>query len=247
MWLDLLKGLLLGLTQGLTEFLPVSSSGHLLLLERMGVAPPSVFLNLLLHLATLVAVGIVMRREIWACIRHPVGAGTWWLALLCLPTAGVAFALTKWAPSLVEGAWLPLGFLGTSVLLLFARTLPKGDKKLSVPNALWVGAVHGIAVLPGLSRSGATVTAMRIAGIPQERAVTLSFLASIPVIVGGLGLEIVKGVSLAGLSPITLAAATLSAFVSGLVGLRLMLKAFGQSYLIFGIYTFCLSIVAVLV
>lgn len=247
MWLDLLKGLVLGLIQGLTEFLPVSSSGHLLLAERLGLAPPNVFVNLLLHLSTLLAVCIVMRREVWGWIRHPLSRESRWLVVMCLPTAGVALLLTKFAPALVEGAWLPLGFLATSALLLTARTLPQGNKPLTLPNALTTGLVHGIAVLPGLSRSGATVTAMRLAGIPQDRAVTLSFLASLPVIVGGIVLEAVKGVTLDGVSPAMLIVATLSAFVSGLAGLKWMLRAFGRSYLAFGVYTFALAILSAFV
>lgn len=247
MWLDLLKGLLLGLAQGLTEFLPVSSSGHLLLLEKMGVSPPNVFVNLLLHLSTLIAVCIVMRREVWGCIKHPLRKRTLWLVLMCVPTALVAWAISHFAPALVEGALLPLGFLATSALLFAARALPKGTRPLTPQNALSVGVVHGIAVLPGLSRSGATVTAMRLAGIPQDEAISLSFLASIPVILGGIVLELVEGVTLAGVSPVTLVAAVLAAFVSGLLSLKWMLKAFGQSYLIFGTYTFALAVLSALI
>ncbi|MBO4534760.1 MAG: undecaprenyl-diphosphate phosphatase [Clostridia bacterium] len=247
MWLEILKGLVLGLIQGLTEFLPVSSSGHLLLAERLGLTPPNVLVNLILHLATLLAVCIAMRREVWGWIRHPLSRRSRWLLLMCLPTAGVAFALAKLTPELVEGAWLPLGFLATSALLLIARTLPRGDKPLTASNALLTGLVHGVAVLPGLSRSGATVTAMRLQGIPQEEAVTLSFLSSIPVIVGGIVLEIIEGVALDGVSPALLVTATITAFLSGLAGLKWMLKAFGRSYLVFGIYTLALAIASAFV
>ena len=247
MWLDLLKGLLLGLTQGLTEFLPVSSSGHLLLLERLGVSPPNVFVNLLLHLSTLIAVCIVMRREVWACVRHPMSKRTLWLVLMCVPTAAVAWAISHYFPSLVEGALLPLGFLATSALLFAARALPQGTRSLTPQNALSVGVIHGIAVLPGLSRSGATVTAMRLAGIPQDEAISLSFLASIPVIIGGIVLQLIEGVTLTGVSPVALVAAVVAAFASGLFSLKWMLKAFGQSYLVFGVYTFALAILSALI
>ena len=246
MWLRILKGVLLGLVQGLTEFLPVSSSGHLLLLERMGVAAPSLFLNLTLHLSTLLAVCIVMRREVWDWVRHPISKQARWLYLSCLPTAAIAVLLTRFAEDWIDGRYLAVGFLATSCLLLLSGRLPNRNKPLAVPNALWVGVVHGLAVLPGVSRSGATVSAMRYAGIDPQKGVTLSFLLAIPVTVGGMVWQLVSD-GVADIDVPLCVAACVAAFLSGLVSLRLMLRAFGQSMPLFAVYTLALSVVSLFV
>ena len=246
MWLDVLKGLLLGLVQGLTEFLPVSSSGHLLLLERMGVAPPSMLLNLLLHLSTLLAVVIVMRRDLAGWMRHPFSHEARWLYLTCVPTVLVAGALTYFAHDWLTGAYLSLGFLATSCLLFGGASIAARPRPLGAGNALWTGLVHGLAALPGLSRSGATISAMRLAGIDRDRAVRLSFLISIPVIVGGTVVECVGADWGAVDWPLTVAA-TAAAFVSGLLALRLMLRAFGRAMPLFGFYTLALAVLALFV
>ncbi len=246
MWIDVLKGLLLGLVQGLTEFLPVSSSGHLLLLERMGVAEPSLLLNLLVHVATLLAVVIVMRRDVWAWIKHPLGQEARWIYLVSVPTVLVAALFHFFAPRLLTGAYLPLGFLATSCLLFWGASIRVGNRPLSCANALGVGLMHGLATLPGLSRSGATVSAMRLAGIAPDRAVRLSFLMSIPVIVGGAAVECIGADWGVVNVPLTLSAVAAS-FVFGLLGLRVMLRAFGRSMPIFGVYTLALAVVSLFV
>ena len=246
MWIRIVKGILLGLVQGLTEFLPVSSSGHLLLLERMGVAPPDLTLNLLLHLSTLASVCVVMRREVWHWVRHPLDKQARWLYCSCLPTAVLAAALMLWAPDWLVGRYLSLGFLATSCLLLWAGNIQRKTRGLTVPNALWVGLVHGLATLPGVSRSGATVAAMRVAGIEDNRAVCLSFLLAIPVTVGGLVWQLVHD-GVGGLDwPFALSACT-AALLSGLAALKVMLRNFAAAMPYFALYTFVLSVVSLFV
>ena len=246
MWLEILKGILLGMVQGLTEFLPVSSSGHLLLLERMGVAPPSILLNLLMHVASLLAVMILLRKDVIGWVRHPLSRRARWLYLVCIPTALVAFALRYFAEDVLTGTYLPLGFLATSCLLFWGASIPPRSRPLTPANALLTGVVHGLAALPGLSRSGATVSAMRLMGIEGEEAVRLSFLMSVPVIVGGAAYECIGADWGAVNVPLTIAAAV-SSFLFGLLGLRLMLKAFRRAMPIFGVYTFALAIVSLFV
>ena len=246
MWMEILKGILLGLVQGLTEFLPVSSSGHLLLLERMGVAEPSVLINLLMHVATLLDVVILMRKDVISWVRHPLSRRARWLYLTAIPTALIAACWMYFAHDVLEGSLLPLGFLATSCLLFWGAHIEARPRPLTVGNALLCGVVHGFAALPGLSRSGATVSAMRMMGIDGEEAVRLSFLMSIPVIVGGAVVECVGADWGAVNLPLVLAA-TFSSFLFGLVGLRLMLRAFRRAMPVFGFYTLALAIVALFV
>lgn len=243
MWIEIVKGLLLGMVQGLTEFLPVSSSGHLILLERMGLTPPSLLLNLLVHVATLLATILVLRREVWAWVRHPWSKQARWLYLVCVPTAVVAALMMYFAKDALTGRYLPLGFLATSCLLFWSASLNAKPRALTVSNALWVGLAHGLATLPGLSRSGTTISAMRMAGIDHDKAVTLSFLMAIPVTIGGAVVECIGADWGTVNVPLTVAA-VVAAFLFGLLGLKVMLRAFGRAMPIFGIYTFALAIVS---
>ena len=239
------RAILFGLVQGLTEFLPVSSSGHLILLERLSFAPPSVFLNLTLHLATLLAVLVTMRREVWAVVRHPVRGDLKYLIAASVPTVVIALAFEAFCPALTEGAMLPFCFLTTTCLLVLGDTFSKGrSRDISIGNSLLVGAVQGVAVLPGISRSGATISALRMCGVDRERATAFSFLMSIPVIAGGFLIEGVKsGFSVEGVTVTELLLASVVAFLSGLFAAKFMLgKRMGM--LPFAIYTFVLGIVS---
>ena len=243
--MNYLRAALFGLTQGLTEFLPVSSSGHLILLERLSHAAPSVFLNLCLHLSTLLAVLVVMRGEVWEMIRHPIRSDCKYLVLASVLTAGVALLLETLCPALLEGTMLPFCFLLTAALLVLGETLPKGlSRGVSLRSALIVGAVQGVAVLPGVSRSGATISALRLCGTDEKRATEFSFLLSVPVIAGGFLVEGVKsGFAVEGVSLSELLVAMAVAFVSGLFAAKFMLRA-RKKTLPFALYTFAMGVLS---
>lgn len=243
--MQVVKAILAGVVQGLTEFLPVSSSGHLALLAKFGIAPTSVFFELALHLATLVALLFVMRKEVWAMVRHPIKGKGKYVALASLPTVGIAFFFKKVFPDLLFGSLLGFGFLLTSALLfavhLFCRE-NKG-KMLGAKLSLAAGVLQGIAVLPGVSRSGATIAALRFGGMDGEESAKFSFLMSIPVIVGGFLLEGAEsGFSAAGVRGGEIAIASLAAFLSGIVAVKFMLKQIKKGLLPFVIYTFLLGV-----
>ena len=244
--MDIWRALLFGSVQGLTEFLPVSSSGHLILMERLSLAPPSVFLNLALHLATLLAVLVVMRREVWEIVRHPIRSDLKYVCLASLPTAGIALLMDAFCPTLIEGAMLPVGFLMTAALLVLAETLSKGHSRdISVRNGLLVGVAQGLAVLPGLSRSGTTISVLRLSGVDAERATGFSFLLSVPVIAGGFLIEGVKsGFSVEGVTAAELLAAAAVAFVTGLFAAKFMLRAGRRKMLPFAAYACAMGIVS---
>ena len=239
------KAVLIGLAQGLTEFLPVSSSGHLILLEKSTGTSPSVFFNLALHLATLAAVLIVMRKEVWALIRHPISSDLKYLALASAPTAAIALAISHFCPTVLLGGMLGFGFLLTSAILFIGERFAPRDPFAPIggKNAVLTGLAQGIAVLPGVSRSGATISALRLSGVEREKAATFSFLLSLPVIAGGFLLEGVEsGFSVEGASlpEVLLAAGT--AFLSGVFALRFMLKKIKKGVMPFVIYTFALGV-----
>ena len=204
---------ILGVLQGLTEFLPVSSSGHLTIGQALlGFREPDVFFDVVLHIGTLLAVLIYFKDDITTILKDaasprlpgtnwfsPVnwgkGSGRGMLLLLVLgsvPTALIGF----FGKDLFEAAFGSLRVVGAMLLVTalflsatyFARERAKGD--LGPLRALLVGAVQGLAILPGISRSGATISVAMIAGVRPDRAVRFSFLLSIPAILGALFLKL---------------------------------------------------------
>lgn len=198
-----LISLLLGLVQGLCEFLPVSSSGHLFVATVLtGNAVDTEmfgsFYSVMLHLATLVAVVIVYRKRLWQLIRHPFQKTVLHLIIATLPT--VLFALFLKAFDSLD-AWLENGnllgfsFLLTACFLFLAdRLTKKGKARRSMEQMRWtdalaIGGMQAVGVLPGVSRSGSTIAGAVFAGLDRKSAADFSFLLSIPAILGATCLE----------------------------------------------------------
>ena len=194
---EVLKSVALGLVQGFGEFLPISSSGHLLMLQRLfGLTEGGRLTTVLLHAATLAAVCIVYREQLAALIKKPIQRKTLWLIAATAVTAAITFAFGKLFDAADGGGLLWICFLVTSAILAagelvkrnFPRRLALGDMKLR--HAALIGALQGIAVLPGISRSGATITGALICGFKKKDAAEFSFLLSVPAILGGTVLEL---------------------------------------------------------
>ena len=247
--MDILEAVFLGLVQGAGEFLPVSSSGHLLLLEKLGVGEEDLFFNICLHLGTLLSVLVVMRRSILALFRKGNGRALLMLAVACLPTAALALLFKYLAPSLIDGAYLPLGFAVTSFLIILSEKFsPAETRGLSLKNSLMTGVFQGIAVLPGISRSGATIAALRLSGVERSEAAEFSFLLSLPVIIGSAlyeGTELAVTGELASVAVLPLLAGALAAFLSGCVAIRFFLSLVRKrSSLPFAVYTAALAVLS---
>lgn len=205
---------LLGILQGLTEFLPVSSSGHLVLAQRLMELEPSLAVNIGLHAGSLVAILFYYRREVANLLRAMLpGAGddpetgehrllVRHLILATLATAPVALALRDPVEGLfaepAAGRFLALTFSLTALLLVLTELRRRGDDRpgengqgaLTWRGALLIGLVQGIAVVPGISRSGATIAAALLLGLGAEKAARFSFLLALPVIGGAALLEV---------------------------------------------------------
>ncbi len=203
-----LEAVVLAVLQGLTEFLPVSSSGHLILAQQWlgGLGNVDLFYDVLLHLATALAVLVYLRRDVWQLARGALSPGeagegpfagqerrmVGFLALATVPTGLVGLALDRWAfawltrPDVV-GAMLML----TAVILWWGRR-PAGvqPRDMRSVDALGIGVLQGLAVTPGISRSGLTIAAALRMGLHRKVAARFSLLVSIPAI---LGATLLKG------------------------------------------------------
>ncbi len=240
---EYLSMIILGLVQGVTEFLPVSSSGHLVLLEKLGVGKPDVINNLLLHCATLLVVLWVFRKKIVSLLSHPFCPQNKFLLVATVPTALAAGLIRFFLPDLSD--YLPFFFLLTSFFLLLPKLLPGSNffGKRATAKALFVGTMQGVACFAGVSRSGTTAAALLLSGCPGDDVPEYSFLLSIPIIIGSSAVELFQS------SQSTLSLAVLPgfavAFFSGFFSLKLFLRVLKNDRLfLFSAYTFALSVLS---
>lgn len=193
--MSLFEAIVLGMIQGLTEFLPISSSGHLVLAQRIfGVHEAVLFFDVMLHVGTLVAVLIVFSRDWLAILRRPLSRLTWLLIAGLIPTGILGLAFKDVISKLfASGQTLGIEFLITGIILWWAEGLPRGRKSLrrmSYLDAAVVGTAQGLAILPALSRSGLTIAGALLRGLDRETAARYSFLLSAPAILGAALVEL---------------------------------------------------------
>ncbi|MCS7197129.1 MAG: undecaprenyl-diphosphatase UppP [Candidatus Bipolaricaulota bacterium] len=257
----MLPFILLGILQGLTEFLPISSSGHLALAEQLlGVRTPGIVFEIFVHFGTLLSVVWVFRERILRIVLAPVGGGTE-LRLLgilivgSIPTGVLGLALDSVAEAAFVRSWaVGLGLLITAgVLTLVERRdsiQAKSLDQLSWRDALWIGLAQGIAVLPGISRSGSTIAMGLLCGLRRQDAAEFSFLLFIPAILGATLLKLAEALS----EPTVHSAlwggylaGTAVALLSGVIAIRFLMKYLRERSLTpFAIYCALLGLLAVL-
>ncbi|MBU1699613.1 MAG: undecaprenyl-diphosphatase UppP [Candidatus Eisenbacteria bacterium] len=245
--------MLLGLLQGLTEFLPVSSSGHLVFAQRLlGIEEPGVALEVVLHLGTLLAVIIYYRSDLvrlvggvmrWIATRGGEGRSeAVYTGLLLLGTLPVVVAGFLLRSHIEEAFQYPrsaaLCLLCTGVFMASSRWFRRGKAGVRPPSAILIGIFQAIALLPGVSRSGSTITSGLMLGVDAREAARFSFLLSIPAILGAMIVslpELAGTVSTGGLG--SLAAGFTMAAVSGYSAIAVLLRLLRKGDLaLFGVY-----------
>ena len=237
--MSILHAILLGILQGLTEFLPVSSSGHLAIAQHFlpGFEQPGVLFDVLLHVGTILAVLIAFRREVWQLARAPfardeearVGRRILFLLVVgSIPTAIIGLAFKDFFVSMFERITVVAAMLlVTGALLLWANWMQRRDgrkaDRLTLWDALLTGVAQGCAVMPGISRSGATIAALLLRGVDGETAARFSFLLALPA-VGGAALLSLKDLPPGSFDALpAYLAGMAAAFVTGLLAIRWLL------------------------
>ena len=248
---------ILCLIQGLSEFLPISSSGHLLLFENiLKIDGNLLLLNLFLHLATLLAVVIVYRKVIWKLIKKPFQPLTYKLVVSTLITLVFAFSYEIFGIDKYVGKIYGFCFLITAVLLYSAYRFQKKASivkvgEISYKSACIVGLVQGFAVLPGISRSGSTISALMLCGNDDGEAAEFSFLLSVPIIFGGFVFELIKIDDFSNVfsmvSPLMCVFAFVFTFLVSIVSLKVTLKMLkDRKFNYFAFYLIIVGIIAII-
>lgn len=249
---ELLKTVILGLVQGFTEFLPVSSSGHLLVFRKLfGLSEAGLFLDTMLHFGTLAALFVIFWRDILEMLKKPFSRLTLLVITATIPTAVIGLLFKDIFEELaVSGVTVGWEFLATGVVLWVADNIKERGAKnigeISFKDALVIGTLQGAAILPAISRSGLTISAAFFQGVNRAAAARFSFLVSIPAILGAVvlqGLDLFEGRTEA-VGTLPLLVGTFIAAVTGYIAVKWMLNIIQRGSLkVFSVYVWIIGVV----
>lgn len=232
--MSVIEAIILGIVQGFAEFLPVSSSGHLVLLQNIfGIEEGALTFDIALHLATLAAVIVIYRKRLIEILRHPLSKLPVYIVLGTIPIGILGLLFNDLIERFFEtGATLGVGFIFTGIILMLAENIGKKERTLEqmkVRDPLLIGTAQAVAMLPAVSRSGMTVSSALALGIERKTAADFSFLLSIPAILAAVVLDTYKMLktgenALASIGAAPLAAGMMAAAVCGFFAIKAMLK-----------------------
>ena len=258
--MDIIEAIVLGIVQGLTEFLPVSSSGHLELVKAIlgdnSIGEESLTFTLVLHFATALSTILVFKKEVIEILKGLLQFK--WntefkfslkIIISMLPAVFIGLFFKHELESLFNGKILLVGcmLLLTAVLLLFADKAKNTKKEVSFLNAVLIGISQAIAVLPGISRSGATISTSVLLGVDRTRAAKFSFLMVVPLIFGMIGNGLLKSeLNLQSLEIIPVLSGFIAAFISGLLACKWMIKLVKNKLNYFAYYCFFVGSIAII-
>ena len=260
--MDIIDSIILGIIQGLTEFLPVSSSGHLELgkaiLGDESIPKESLLFTVVLHFATALSTIVVFRKDVWSILKGILKFQ--WnedlefvskIALSMLPAVAVGLFFEEQLEKLFGGNILLVGcmLIVTAILLFSADRAKDTSKKISFKNAFIIGVSQAIAMIPGISRSGATISTSVLLGNDKTKAARFSFLMVVPLIFGKIAKDILGGELTYDSSNFTsLSVGFLAAFISGLFACTWMISIVKKSKLIyFSIYCVIVGVIAIII
>ncbi len=245
--MNIFQAVVLGIIQGITEFLPVSSSGHLVLFQKLfRIQEPTMFFDVVLHIGTLIPVFIIFWDKIFALIKKPFQKYSYLIIAATLPAVIVALLFGDQIENLFDsGKFLAPAFIFTGIILLYADKAAnkKNDENISFGDSLAIGFMQAVAIIPGVSRSGSTISASLACGLNKNSAAKFSFILSIPAIIGAAVLQLKNVIANQNFSfsaPIIFG--FIAAIFSGYLSIKFMLKLINESKLkFFSYYVFTLA------
>ncbi len=258
--MGLLEAIILGIVQGLTEFLPVSSSGHLELAKYIlgdtSVPEESLTYTVVLHFATALSTLVIFRKEVAQIFKglfqFKANDEFWFsvkIILSMIPAVIIGLKFEEELESFFGGQIMFVGamLLITAILLLLADKAKTTNKEVSVTGAIIIGVSQAIAMLPGISRSGATISTSVLLGVDRNKAAKFSFLMVVPLILGKIAKDILGGdIHFTNEEMIPMATGFVAAFVAGLIACQWMIALVKKSKLVyFSIYCAIVGVVAI--
>jgi len=258
--LEILDAIILGIVQGLTEFLPVSSSGHLELgkaiLGDNSIPQESLLFTVVLHFATALSTIVVFRQDVWEIIRglfqfkwNEETRFSLKIVISMIPASIVGLIFEEQLEGFFGGNVAFVGYmlLITALLLYLADKARETQKKVTYLNAFVIGVSQAIAILPGISRSGATISTSVLLGVDKTKAARFSFLMVVPLIIGKMAKDIIGGeLQYQSEQAIAMGAGFIAAFIAGLVACTWMIQLVKKSKLsYFAIYCFIVGCIAI--
>lgn len=269
--MDIIQAIILGVVQGLTEFLPVSSSAHLVFMTDILGLPQNVAFDTLLHLGTLVAVVAYFWKDLIKIIssfisslidifrgrfkkgleEKPFKKLSWLIIVGTIPAGIMGILLQKQFEALFTSIfYVGIFLIITGLLLWGAERVKPGEKDIkdiSFKNALVIGVAQGIAIAPGISRSGATISAGLFSGLNRELAARFSFLLSIPAILGAALVQ-AKDITSFDTGTAVLIAGFVSALIFGYLAIKLLLKIIKErTLMVFAYYCWIVGLAAIII
>lgn len=242
------KYFIIGLIQGITEFLPVSSSGHIVLFsEIFNIDTDIILLSVVVHIATLFSVIICNFSKIKMIAKNPFGREGKNLIIATIPAVLVVILFNKLIDKMFGLKWVIIGFLITGIMLIVADLVKTKYSVCNKKTSLYMGLMQGLAILPGISRSGSTMAVGMMAGLKKEEACEFTFLMSIPIILGSAIWESVGLInSNLTIHFLPLLVAFFTALIFGILSIKIMLKVLKSNKLyFFSIYLLIISIVSI--
>lgn len=246
--IEIIKYIFIGFIQGLTEFLPISSSGHIVLFGSMFNLDNLLLISVVAHVGTLFAVLYCYQKQIFTLIRHPFNKTNLNLIIATVPTVILVLLFNAFFEDSFSTKTLVWGFLISAVLLFIADMKKESFKPVNKRSALYMGLSQGLALLPGISRSGATLVCGLLVGVEKNQALDFSFLMSIPIIIASAVYESIKLFSAQiTINWLGIFIVMITSFIFGILSIKIMLKLVKKNKLyFFSIYLIVLSLIVLI-
>jgi len=250
--MDIFQAIILGVVQGITEWLPISSKSHLIIIQQLfGLVQPAIF-DLILHIGSLIVVLFVFWKDIWKLIKGVFTGDKkslkyfLYLIIASIPVAIIGFVFKTQIEAALSNMYiLGFGFLFTALILFCSKFTFVKKKSLNVWNSLIIGISQVLSVLPGISRSGTTISTGMILGVEKKEVAKFSFLMFIPAILGATLLEIGSINTITNIPAMIIG--TIFAMITGYVAIKVLMNIIEKNkFWYFSIYCFILGIIVLL-
>jgi undecaprenyl-diphosphatase len=258
--MDFLEAIALGIIQGITEWLPVSSSGHLVFAQELLDLPAgeNLLFDLMVHLGTMLAVCVYFRRELWRIVaalfsgsgRSEQERQLRWLGIMIMvgtvPIAALGLVVSDGIEDIFDLRLVGMALMVNAAVLVLAERLPSGRKReIRLVDAIAIGVFQAVAIIPGISRSGFSISGGMFRGLQREMAATFAFLLSVPALLGAFAYGAAT-LERYDAYLVTLVAGAAVAFTVGLVSIDYLLKAVRDGKLwVFSVYCVVVGLIAI--